>query len=80
MRRTLGYLSTAFVFFVLMLAFATSSTRTAKADPPDRCLHCLENVQAHFEKCLAKYGENHIPCYDEFNEGIVHCYAHFCEQ
>lgn len=80
MKKTLAYFSAALIFFALLLVFSTS-TSIVKADPPpQRCEDCMQNVQAHFDKCLAKYGQEHIPCYDEFNEGVVHCFAHFCEQ
>jgi hypothetical protein len=23
---------------------------------------------------------NHIPCYDQYNEGVVICHRNFCEQ
>lgn len=80
MRRTLGYLSTALVFFALIIVFSASSTRNVKADPKDKCLDCLEKVQIAYEKCVARYGEINSPCGEEFNQGIIHCYAHWCEQ
>jgi hypothetical protein len=80
MRRTFALTATV-VVFVLALAFSSPyAPRTVKAVPSsDPCTKCLEKVQRDFEKCEAKHGVGQF-CYDQFNEGIVHCYATVCEQ
>jgi hypothetical protein len=29
---------------------------------------------------VAVHGEAEPRCYDQYNEGVVHCYRNFCEQ
>lgn len=81
MRRTFTYFSAALVFFVLMMCLSTPYTiRTVKADPTDPCLKCLGKLQKEYEKCEAKYGGPNIVCDEQFNQGIIECYATVCEQ
>jgi hypothetical protein len=68
------------VLFVLALVFSSPfSAGTVKADQPDPCVKCQEKVQRDFEHCEAKYGVSQF-CYDQFNNGIIACYATVCEQ
>lgn len=79
MKRSL-ILTATLVLFVLALAFSSPFPSAAvKAQPPDPCVKCQEKVQRDFEKCEAKYGVSQF-CYDEFNNGIIACYATVCEQ
>lgn len=82
MRRVLSSLSAALVFVALALVlFQPQATRTARAaDIHERCEDCtIRNIQ-RFEQCLAVQGQDHIPCYDKYNEGVVICHRNFCEQ
>jgi hypothetical protein len=80
MRRPFA-LAATLVLFVLALAFSLPySTRTAKAAPPDKCVKCQVKVQRDLEKCEAQHGGPAQECYDQFNQGIVDCYATVCEQ
>ena len=79
MKRTL-ILTTMLIIFVLALAFSSPYTSTpVKAQPPDPCVKCQEKVQHDFEKCEARFGVSQF-CYDQFNNGIIACYATVCEQ
>jgi hypothetical protein len=79
MKRSLS-LTPMLALFVLALVFSSPySATTVKAQPPDPCVKCQEKVQRDFEKCEAKYGVSQF-CYDEFNNGIIACYATVCEQ
>jgi hypothetical protein len=83
MRKTFVSLTLAVVFCALALLLSTPyATRTAKAAPqqPDPCLKCLRKVQERSDKCEAKNGGLTQECADEFNQGIVNCYATVCEQ
>lgn len=81
MKRRLVCFCAALALCVLALVSSTPLTRTVKADPPtELCEACLRRTQKHFEHCQSLYGESELRCYDEFNEDIIHCYAHFCEQ
>ncbi len=77
-------LFTAFViFFLMMLTLSVPVERRAKAQGQtlqEKCDDCMLRVQARFEQCLAVHGQDHIPCYDQFNEGVVICFRNFCEQ
>lgn len=82
MRRLMTSLSAALVLVALALVlFQPYPARTVKAaDIHEKCNDCsVRNVQ-QFEHCLAIHGENELRCYDQFNEGVVHCYRNFCEQ
>jgi hypothetical protein len=81
MRRPLTHFSAALILLVLMLTFSLSfTTPTAKAvQPLDKCEECQRKVQAEYDRCIAK-NPTDPRCGDNFNEGIVHCYRHWCEQ
>lgn len=81
MRRSL-VLSVTLLFFALALVFSTPHTsRTAQAvTQPDACDKCVAKVQKRLDKCEAQHGGPAQECYDEFNQGIVYCYATVCEQ
>ena len=82
MKSVLSSLSVALVFIALALAlFQPYPTRTARAaDLQEKCDNCMAHVQARFEQCLEVHGIDHIPCYDQFNDGVVICFRNFCEQ
>lgn len=82
MRRVLSSVSAALVFVALALAlFQPQSIRTAKAaDLQEKCDDCTIRNFRQFEHCTEVHGINHIPCYDQYNEGVVHCFRNFCEQ
>ena len=84
MRRPLSYFTAVVMFLMLTLTLvAPVSERRAKAQGKtlqEKCDECVLRVQQRFDQCLATQGENHQPCYDQFNEGIVICYRNFCEQ
>lgn len=74
-------LTATLVLFVLALAFSSSHTSpTAKAKQTDACDECQAAVQAQLDACEAQNGGPSQFCYDQFNQGIVHCYATVCEQ
>jgi hypothetical protein len=78
-KRSLTFTATL-VLFVLALVFSSPySARTVKADQPDPCVKCQAKVQRDFEHCEARYGVSQF-CYDQFNQGIINCYATVCEQ
>lgn len=82
MKRFISSLSAALLFVALaLLLFQPYPARTVKAaDIYEKCDDCtVRNVQ-RFEHCTEVHGVNHIPCYDQFNEGVVICYRNFCEQ
>ena len=81
MRRPLTYVSAALVLLALILTFSLSSTTPAvkAVRPAEKCEECQRKVQIEYDKCVAKDPTN-PRCADEFNEGIVHCYRHWCEQ
>jgi hypothetical protein len=78
-KRSLVLTATLFLFVLALVFSSPYSSRTVKADQPDPCLKCLAKVQRDFEHCEAKYGVGQF-CYDQFNNGIVACYATVCEQ
>jgi hypothetical protein len=82
MRRLIQSLSAALVLVALALVlFQPYKARTVRAaDLQAKCDNCMANVQARFDQCLEVHGINHIPCYDQFNEGVVICFRNFCEQ
>ncbi|HEV2801196.1 MAG TPA: hypothetical protein VGW12_11905 [Pyrinomonadaceae bacterium] len=82
MRKTFVCLTLAVIFCALALLFSTSySGRTAHAaQQVDPCVECQAQVQRRLEKCEAKAGGPTLKCYDQFNKGIVECYATVCEQ
>ena len=83
MRRVLSTLSAALVFVALALVLFQPhpAARTARAaDINEKCEDCSIRNNRQFEHCLEIHGINHIPCYDQFNEGVVICFRNFCEQ
>ena len=82
MRRLMASLSAALCFVALALVlFQPYPAGTVKAaDIHEKCLDCTVRNQARFDQCLEVHGINHIPCYDQYNEGVVICYRNFCEQ
>jgi hypothetical protein len=83
MQRVLSSLSAAlfFVAVALVLLQPYPTARTAQAaDINQKCEDCMVRNQARFDQCTEVHGINHIPCYDQFNEGVVICFRNFCEQ
>jgi hypothetical protein len=82
MKRPFTYFSAALILLVLMLTFSLSlTTRTVKAVRTlDKCDRCVGKVQQRLEKCEAQSGGPTQACYDQYNQGIVDCYATVCEQ
>ena len=82
MKRLLTSLSAALLFVALALVlFQPYPTRTVRAaDLQEKCDECTIRNNRQFEHCLEIHGQNHIPCYDQYNEGVVICYRNFCEQ
>ena len=82
MKRVLSTLSAALVFVALSLAlFQPYPTRTARAaDINEKCEDCSVRNFRQFEHCTEVHGINHMPCYDQYNEGVVICFRNFCEQ
>ena len=82
MRKTFACLTLAVIFCALALLLSTPYTgRTAHAaQQADACEECQAQVQRRLEKCEAKAGGPAQKCYDQFNKGIVECYATVCEQ
>lgn len=84
MRKPLSYFIAGALFF--MLVFTPSmptAQRTVKADGKtlqEKCDECSIRNNRQFEQCLAIHGQDHIPCYDQYNEGVVICHRNFCEQ
>lgn len=82
MRRLMTSLSAALALVALALVlFQPYTARPARAaDINEKCNDCsVRNIQ-QFEHCVAIHGENELRCYDQFNEGVVHCFRNFCEQ
>lgn len=81
MRKTFVCLTLSVIFCVLAIVLSTPyATRTAAAQQPDPCVKCNMKVQQRFEKCEARYGSGALVCADEYNQGVVDCYATVCEQ
>lgn len=82
MRRPLTYFTAALVFCLLMLTFSLSyTTRIVKAsDLQEKCDDCTIRNARQFEQCQAIHGQDEQRCYDQYNEGVVHCFRNFCEQ
>jgi hypothetical protein len=75
-------LSAAVLFVaVALVLFQPYPARTVRAaDINEKCLDCSVRNNRQFEHCLEVHGINHIPCYDQFNAGVVICFRNFCEQ
>ena len=72
----------ASVTFLFVLALVFSSPFRAgvvHAVPPDPCVKCQQKVQHDFERCEARFGVSRF-LQDQFNQGIIDCYATVCEQ
>lgn len=82
MKRVLSSLSAALVFVALALVlFQPQTARTVRAaDIHEKCEDCTIRNNRRFEHCTEVHGVNHIPCYDQYNEGVVICHRNFCEQ
>jgi hypothetical protein len=82
MRRLLSSLSAVLLFVAVALAlFQPYPARTARAaDINEKCNDCSLRNERQFEHCLEIHGIDHIPCYDQFNDGVVQCFRNFCEQ
>ena len=88
MKKSPAYFFAALLLCLLALTAPAPApnTRTVQAAEAaqDKCTECQAGVQARYEQCLAQFGDNNDPrgqrCHDQFNEGIVHCFRHFCEQ
>lgn len=79
MKRSLT-LSAALSLFALAFVFSTPYTSpTVKAKLTDACDECVGQVQATLDNCEAQNGGPSNYCYDQYNQGIVHCYATVCE-
>ena len=80
MKRIMSSLSAALVFAALAFAL-TQPARTVKAaDINEKCNDCTIRNFQQFEHCQQIHGQNYQRCYDDYNEGVVHCYRNFCEQ
>jgi hypothetical protein len=84
MRKPLSYFTAGIMFLMLMLTLSTPvAERRVKADGQtlqEKCDACSIRNNERFEQCVAIHGQDHIPCYDQYNEGVVICYRNFCEQ
>jgi hypothetical protein len=84
MRKPLSYFTAVVMFVMLMLALsAPVGERRVKAAGKtlqEKCDDCNIRNNEQFEHCVAIHGQDHIPCYDQFNEGVVICFRNFCEQ
>jgi len=82
MRKTFACLTLAVIFCVLaLLLSAPYAGRTAHAaQQTDPCNECLADVERRLQRCEARSGGPTQKCYDQFNKGIVECYATVCEQ
>lgn len=80
MKRYIGYFTAAIIFCLMLLTLSVPAARTAKAARMDQsCEKCQSKVQERYDKCIARNPSNAVACGDEFNLGIVHCYATVCE-
>lgn len=84
MRKLLSYSIGVVLFFTLMFTPSIpTAQRTVKAAGKtlqEKCDDCTIRNNQQFEQCVAIHGQDHIPCYDQYNEGVVICYRNFCEQ
>jgi hypothetical protein len=84
MRKPLSYFTAVVMFLMLVLALSVPITeRSVKADGQtlqEKCDECSIRNNERFEQCVAINGQDHTPCYDKYNEGVVICYRNFCEQ
>jgi hypothetical protein len=84
MGKLLSYSIGVVLFFTLMLTPSIPiAQRSVKADGKtlqEKCDDCMLRTQRQFDHCLAIHGQDHTPCYDQFNEDVVICHRNFCEQ
>ncbi len=84
MRRFLSPFTAALAFCLLALVLsAPAAFNGARAEGKtlqEKCDECSIRNNEQFEHCLAIHGQDELRCYDQFNEGVVHCYRNFCEQ
>ena len=84
MRRPLSYFTAVVMFVMLMLTLSAPvgdrSVNAAGKTLQEKCDECSIRNNERFEQCVAIHGQEHIPCYDQFNEGVVICHRNFCEQ
>ncbi len=82
MRKSFVSFAFAVVFCALALLLSTPyGGRTAHAaKQTDACTECQTQVQQRLDRCEAKAGGPSQKCYDQYNKGIVECYATVCEQ
>lgn len=84
MRNPLSFFIAGVLFFLLMFTPSLPTAQhTVKADRKtlqEKCDDCNFRNNQQFEQCIAIHGQDHIPCYDQFNEGVVICFRNFCEQ
>lgn len=82
MKRPFAYFSAALTFCLLMLALSLPyTTRTVRAaEDFEKCNACLERTAAHYNQCVANFGELDPRCGERFNQDIINCYRNFCEQ
>lgn len=82
MRKTFSYLTAGLIFFLLVLTLSApiADRGVNAADLQEKCDDCNIRNNRQFEQCLAVHGQNELRCYDQFNEGVVHCFRNFCEQ
>jgi hypothetical protein len=82
MRKTFACLTLAVIFcalaFLLSTPYAAPAAHAAQQSDP--CVECHTAVQQRLDKCEAKHGGPAQKCYDQFNKGIIECYATVCEQ
>lgn len=77
----------SFVFFfaalvsALALTLSSFTTRTvSSADIHEKCIDCQVRAQRQYDQCTQQHPDDAAFCGDKFNEDIVHCYRHWCEQ
>ncbi|HEX5706116.1 MAG TPA: hypothetical protein VFX96_02390 [Pyrinomonadaceae bacterium] len=81
MRRSFVIYFAALVFALALTLSSPFTTRTVNsADLQEKCDDCNIRNNRQFEHCLTVHGINEQRCYDQFNEGVVHCFRNFCEQ
>ncbi len=84
MRRPLSFFTAVVMFFALTLVLSAPvtdhSVNAAGKTLQEKCDDCTIRNNEQFEHCVAIHGQEHLPCYDQYNEGVVHCYRNFCEQ
>ena len=84
MRKTFVCLTLSVILCVLAIVlstpYATRTAAAAAAQQPDPCVKCVRKVHERFERCEARYGSGALMCADQYNQGVVECYATVCEQ